>query len=180
MPQSDNQMEAPEQVPDEIDAALDAALEKSGVDLEQKAIQSSAAEEERRAAQMLSRSNAQQEDPTAPPPDESLVSIMAQGREHLMKRMREHAAQVEAKAQEHKPPPRTERQLSALEEEQLAGKRARERHERELASRPPPPAKEVWDGTNTPVMRPGGNVPDPTVAAPSGFAAGNRQYGPDA
>lgn len=115
-------------------------------------------------------------EPSAPPAeDESLVSIMAQGREHLMQRMREHAAQVEARKNAYKPPPMTDRQRAALEAEQSAGQKARERHEAEVASRLPPPAKEPWDGTNTPVHRPGGAIPDPTVPSASGYVAGRGQ-----
>lgn len=113
-------------------------------------------------------------EPTSPPAeDESLVSVMAQGREHLMQRMRDHAAQAEAKKNAYKPPPMTDRQRAALEAEQNAGKRARERHEAELASRPPPPAREPWDGSNTPVHRPGTAVPDPTSLSTTGFVAGS-------
>jgi hypothetical protein len=118
-------------------------------------------------------------DPPAPPAEEeSLVSIMAHGREHLMQRMREHNAQAEAKKNAYKPPPMTDRQRSALEEEQAAGRRARERHEAELAARPAP-AKEPWDGTNTPVHRPGDVVPDPTVPSATGFVAGRGQFDKD-
>jgi hypothetical protein len=184
MPQSDNQMEmqavASEQVPDDIDAALDAALEKSGIDVEKKAIQDAAAAEERRAAELIAQSRAQQEEPAKATPDESLVEVMAQGREHLMQRMRQHAAETAAKKEAYKPPPITERQRSLIEEEQAAGRKALERHETELASRPPPPAKEKWDGTNTLVHRPGSLVPDPTVASPSGFVAGRGQFSTDA
>ncbi len=179
MPQSDSQAETNKQAPDPIDAALEAVLEKSGVDLDQKAIQDAAAAEERRAAALLAQSRAQQAEPL-PEPEENLMSLAAKGREHLMQRLREHAAKSAAKKEEHKPPPMTERMRQNIEAEQAAGKRARERHEAEAAARTPPPAKEVWDGTNTPVMRPGDVVPDPLVPAGTGFAAGNRQYGPDA
>jgi hypothetical protein len=172
MPQSDNQVEANE-LPSDVEADLDAALEKAGVD-----VKSEAAAEERRTAELIAKSREMQEEPAEAQPaqDESLVSIMAQGREHLMERMRAHAREAEAKKQAYKPPPLTERQLSALEEEQAAGRRARERHERELANRPPPPAKEKWDGSNTPVFRPDSIVPDPTIPATSGFVAGRGQF----
>lgn len=179
MPQSSSQVEANEQVPDEIDAALDAALEKSGVDVERKAIQDAAAAEERRAAELIAQVREAQAEPTpAPKQDESLVSVMAGGREHLLQRMRAHMAEAQAKKEAYRPPPLTERQQAAIAEEQEAGRKARERHERELASRPPPPAKEKWDGTNTPVFRPGSAVPDPARPV-TPFAAGNRQYGAD-
>jgi hypothetical protein len=177
MPQSDNQVEVNEQVPDEIDAALDAALEKAGMP---DAKAQAAAEEQRMAALIKQSQEAQEEPAKAPQPDESLVSVMAGGRENLLQKMREHAEKAKAAKEAYKPPPLTDRQRAALEEEQAAGRKARERHEAELASRPPPPAKEKWDGSNTPVMRPGDVVPDPRAVAPNGFAAGTRQYGADA
>jgi hypothetical protein len=185
MPQSDNHLEmqaaASEQVPDDIDAALDAALDKAGVNMERKAIKDAAAAEERRSAALIAQVNAAQEEPASKPAeDESLVSVMSQGREHLMQRMREHAEKTAAKKEEYKPPPLTEKMRAVIDEEQAAGIRVRERHEREQASRPPPPAKEKWDGSNTPVHRPGSLVPDPTIPARGGFAAGTKQYSADA
>jgi hypothetical protein len=140
-----------------------------------------AADEERRAAELLAQSRAQQEDPgvvSPPAEDESLVSVMAQGREHLLQRMREHAAATAAKKDAYVPPPMTDRQRERLAAEQEAGRKARERHEAQATSRPVP-KKEKWDGTNTPVMRPGNVVPDPALPA-AAFAAGTREYGPDA
>lgn len=145
MQPSDSQVEASPQATD----SLDAALEKAGIEVAKQ--------------------------PSPPQEDESLVSIMAQGREHLLQRMREHAAEIEAKKSAYKPPPMTDRQRAMLAEEQAAGQRAAQRHAEQLAARPPTP-KEPWDGSNTPVHRPGNVVPDPTVAAPSGFVAGSGQF----
>lgn len=161
MPQSDSQVETTEQVPDDR-AAVRAAAEA----------------EERHAAELIQQANSQDVQP-AKQEDESLVAVMAQGREHLLQRMREHAAVEAAKKEAYVPPPMTDRQREKLEAEQEAGRKARERHEAQQASRPPPP-REKWDGTNTPVMRPGSVVPDPMVPAAGGYAAGNRQYGADA
>ena len=152
MPPNDNQAEASPQSAADIDERFSKVLDR--LEPPANAAPAEAAREESRE-------------------DESLVSVMAQGREHLMQRMRDHAAQAEAKKNAYKPPPMTDRQRAALEAEQNAGKRARERHEAELASRPPPPAREPWDGSNTPVHRPGAAVPDPTSLSPTGFVAGS-------
>ncbi len=141
-----------------------------------------AAAEERRMAELLAQSRRQQEDPaTVAPPaeDESLVSVMAKGREHLMQRMREHAAAVEARKEAYKPPPMTERQRSRIEAEMAAGRRVQERHAAQAAARPVPP-RDPSEGTSTPVHRPGNLVPDPKMSAPSGFVAGSAQYSADA
>lgn len=174
MQQSDNQAEASE-LPADVDAALDAALEKAGVNVEQKAIQDAATAEEAHAARVIKQSQAAQTEPQA----ESLVHVMAKGRDHLLQRMRDHAAQAAAKKEEYTPPPITDRQRQNLLEEQEAGKRATARHQAELTNRPPPPVREKWDGTNTPVHRPGSLVPDPALPAGS-FAAGTKQYSADA
>lgn len=177
MPQNANRAEANE-LPADIDAALDAALEKSGVNLEQKAIQDAAAAEERRAGELIAQSRANQPQIEEPPQEESLVQVMSRGREHLLQKMREHAERSAAKKEAYKPPPMTDRMRQKIEEEQAAGRRAAERHEAQLASRPPP-VKDPADGTTVPVHRPGNTVPDPTVPAPSGFAAGGGQYSPE-
>lgn len=146
----------------------------------EESIKAAAEAEERHAAEMMKRANEQQEEPVAVhPQDESLVSIMAQGRDHLLQRMREHAAEAEAKKQGYKPPPMTERQLSALEEEQAAGRRAIERHAALQASRPVPP-RDPSEGTSTPVHRPGNAVPSPFDGTNGGFVAGSGQYAHDA
>lgn len=141
-----------------------------------------AAAEERRMAELLAQSRKQQEDPATvatPAENESLVSVMAKGREHLMQRMREHMEAEKAKKEAYKPPPMTDRQRANLEAEMAAGRRAQERHAAAAAARPVPP-RDPSEGTSTPVHRPGNLVPDPRVSAPSGFVAGSAQYSADA
>jgi hypothetical protein len=170
MPQSDNQVEA-----NELPADVEAAVDSAGVDAERLAIQNAAAIEEQNTARMLQQVAAAQETPQ----EVNIVAEAAKGREHFLQKVREHRADSEAKKAEHKPPPLTERQRAMIAEEQAAGIKARERHEAELASRPPPPAKEKWDGSNTPVHRPNDVVPDPLLPAGS-FAAGTKQFSADA
>lgn len=180
MPQSHSQPETQVEMNPPATDPLDAALMRAGVDIdgEGQAIKAAAAAEERHAAELIRRANNDQE-PIPVRTDESLVSIMAKGRGHLLQRMREHAAANEAMKHAYTPPPLTDRQRSLIEAEQAAGRRARARHEEQLANKPS--AKpEKWDGTNTPVHRPSTLVPDPTRPAPSGFAAGTGQYSPDA
>lgn len=172
---SDNQVEASELLPDDVEAELDFAFEKMGVDPERLAIQQAAAAEEARTAALVRQVAAAQERPEPIAEPESLVSVMSKGRENLLQKMREHAADAAAKRNSYAPPPLTERQRNALAEEQAAGQRARERHEAELALRPPP-KRDPSDGTSTPVHRPGNLVPDPTMMAPAGFVAGTKPY----
>jgi hypothetical protein len=86
-----------------------------------------------------------------------LVSLAAQGREALMEGLRKHA---EKKPAEYVPPPRTPRQMAALEAELEAGRRAQKRAAEQLAARPVP-TKDPNEGFTTPVYRPNDMVPDP-------------------
>lgn len=79
----------------------------------------------------------------------------------LLDALREHAKKSEAV--EYVPPPRTARQMSALEEELEAGRRAQAKAEAQQASRPVNPAEPVKEGFTTPVYRPGDAVPDPVT-----------------
>lgn len=86
-----------------------------------------------------------------------LVSLAAKGREALMEGLRQHALH---KPPEYVPPPRTERQMTQLEAELEAGRRAQQRHAAQQASRPAP-ERNVNEGFTTPVHRPANMVPDP-------------------
>lgn len=163
MPQNDSPAETSQPAPDD-----------------RAAIKAMAEAEERRAAELIAQVKAEQDEPEPAPPqveEESLVSILAQGPDYLHQKMREHTAKAEAKKNAYKPPPMTERQRTHLEEEQAAGRRARERHEQELASRPSPP-RDPSEGTTNPVQRPGGAVPDPILDR-GAFVAGRGQFDSD-
>lgn len=88
----------------------------------------------------------------------TLIEVAAQGMDAL------HAA-ILARSQEvpppYVPPPRTERQMSQLQEELEAGRRAQQRAEAQQASRPVEKTDMGKEGFTTPVYRPDNMVPDP-------------------
>ncbi len=139
-----------------------------------------AAAEEANAARMKLASDAQQTDPSAAlAPQEQFVSLG-----ELASYEQLHAAfeqQRDAKVKAYVPPPMTERQLSAREEEFEAGRRAVARATAQLANRPAPTPNALElsaAGQNTPVFRPGTLVPDPTIAKQDGSAVGGtRTFG---
>lgn len=163
----------------------EASTETAGPSLKDQALA-----EEVNAARMKHASDAQQEDPTAPPPKPqeefvSLGEIASRGYDAL-----HEAYRLQREADKNKPvyvpPPMTERQLSAREEELEAGRRAVARNEVQLANRPTPDrnALEIAaEGQTNPVYRPANLVPDPTIPATPGIgggqgsAAGTRIYG---
>lgn len=108
----------------------------------------------------------------------SLLNVAAKGRDALAEQFREHARKTAENKKAYVPPPMTERQLSNREEEMAAGRKAVERAQAQKDSRPMPKA-DVKEGFTTPVYRPGDVVPDPKMLAPSGFAAGTKQFNPD-
>jgi hypothetical protein len=118
--------------------------------------QLAAAEEENavRARKLIELQNAQgtEAEPV------SVIGLAAQGREALLEGLRQHAER--SKPKEYVPPPRTERQMSALEEELEAGRKAQQKAEAQQASRPVP-ARDPAEGSSVPVYRPGDMVPDP-------------------
>ena len=130
--------------------------------------------------QLRMRALAAQADAPPDPEPVNIVEVAARGYDALHEAFARHNA---IKPKEYIPPPRTARQMSALEEELEAGRKAQQRAEAQRdAARPPPPDRN--EGFNTPVYRPGNLVPDPTILATSGpgglSAAGTREYGPDA
>jgi len=88
----------------------------------------------------------------------SIIGLAAQGREVLLEQLRQHAERT--KKPEYVPPPRTERQMSVLEAELEAGRRAQQKAAAQLASRPVP-TKDPNEGFINPVHRPNDVVPDP-------------------
>ena len=170
---------------DELDAQINSALEAAGpqaVAEQQHSAREAAALEEKLQAERLTAARAASEAAEkgivehTGAEEEALVSVAAKGREYLMQKLREHA---EKPKPVYVPPPMTERMRANIEAEMEAGRRAQAKHEAQQASRPVPP-KEPWDGSNTPVFRPGTLVPDPTKPAPNGFAAGTATFDPKA
>lgn len=114
-----------------------------------------------------------------PPPEQSIIGLAAQGMDVLHDAIRAHSNQPTHP--DYVPPPRTARQMEALKEELEAGARAgiRARQEQEMHQRARAQQAEQdrsKEGFTTPVYRPGNLVPDPMVAAPSGFAAGTKGF----
>ena len=90
----------------------------------------------------------------------SIAGLAAQGREKLLDALRAHADKPKPV---YVPPPMTERQLSAREQELEAGRRAVKKAEEQLALRPQPVADPKTDGFSTPAHRPNNMVPDPVT-----------------
>lgn len=174
-------MEAPD---DEIDAAVEAALDTAPSEThpqQETSARELAALEERIAAERKKASDAMQETAqpvpvNSPEEEEPMVSVMAKGLDYLHQKMREHANRPKPV---YVPPPMTDGMRARIEEEQAAGRRAVEKHAAQQASRPVP-VRDPSEGFTTPVYRPGDVVPDPTVPASSGFAAGTKKFSADA
>ena len=126
-----------------------------------------------RARRQIEIANAQA-DKAEPVP---IADIAARGYDALHEAFRRH--NENNKPKEYVPPPRTERQMSALQEELEAGRRAQARAEAQKLAAAPVPPPSPNEGFTTPVYRPGDVVPDPTIPA-ANSVAGTRQYGPDA
>lgn len=88
----------------------------------------------------------------------SIIGLAAQGHKQLHDAILAHRNKPKP---EYIPPPRTERQMSALAEELEAGRRAQQRAEEQQRSRPVEPTDASKEGFTTPVYRPGDMVPDP-------------------
>ncbi len=88
----------------------------------------------------------------------SIIGLAAQGREVLLEELRAHAAKT--KPAEYIPPPRTPRQMQALQEELEAGRQSQAKAQAQFDSRPVP-KKDVSEGFTVPVYRPNDMVPDP-------------------
>lgn len=88
----------------------------------------------------------------------TVIELAAQGIEALHEGLRQHANR---KPPEYVPPPRTERQMFALQEELEAGRKAQQRAEAQQASRVVEQVDGNKEGFTTPVYRPANMVPDP-------------------
>lgn len=126
-----------------------------------------AAAEEINALRAKQLSDAQQEGPdhAAVP----IADLAARGYDALHQAREAHRAKA-ARAAPYVPPPRTDRQMSVLEEELQAGARAVERNRAQQAASRPAPADPRKEGFTTPVYRPGDVVPDPIAKGMKGFS----------
>lgn len=112
----------------------------------------------------------------------ALADIASRGYEALHEAFRQHR-EAAANRKEYVPPPRTERQMSLLEEEleagRKAGERARQQQEASAAQRASEAAaQQLKEGFTTPVYRPDNIVPDPLLTG-SGKAGQGTYGGPD-
>lgn len=172
----EKKMEAPQLNSEDTVVEDQAAIETSTANREAAALEEQLAAE--RIAQARAMNEAAAEAKPAPAPEETMGSLASKGRDALLERLR--AREAEKNVPSYVPPPRTERQLSQLELEMEAGRRAVAKHQAQLAARPNPPANHVKEGFSTPVYRPGDVVPDPKVPpSPEGFAAGTKPYSAD-
>jgi hypothetical protein len=101
-----------------------------------------------------------------PPPAPSITDVVSKGYDALHEQFRLHAERNKPK--EYVPPPRTARQMSQLEEELEAGRRAVERAQRQQqaaqeARAAAALAEQAKEGFTTPVYRPGDAVPNPVT-----------------
>lgn len=89
----------------------------------------------------------------------SILNLAAQGHDVLHAAILKHRDQP--KKHEYTPPPRTERQMTALQEELEAGRRTQQRAEEQQAHRPVEKTDGRKEGFTDPVYRPNNMVPDP-------------------
>jgi hypothetical protein len=104
-------------------------------------------------------------------------AVAAQGYDALQEQFRRHAEHA-AKKKEYTPPPRTEKQMTALQEELEAGARAVARAQAQQQARVMEAPDHNKEGFTTPVYRPNDVVPDPLLTG-SG-RAGVKGFDPEA
>lgn len=119
-----------------------------------------AAAEEVNAARNKARIEREQVLAEGKPEGPTLIEVAAQGMDALHQAIQ---LRSQEKAPEYVPPPRTERQMTALQEELEAGRRTQQRAEAQQASRPVEKTDVGKEGFTTPVYRPDNMVPDPML-----------------
>ena len=118
-----------------------------------------AAEEENSARKIaLSKQNQEDAEKGEMLASQSTLSAAAQGRESL--RQAFEAQKERSKPKPYVPPPRTERQMAALQEELEAGRRTQQRAQEQLDNRPVP-KPDPNEGFTTPQYRPDDFGPRP-------------------
>lgn len=143
----------------------DTTKQASPAPIEPTAKELAAAEEENlaRAKAIIDRQQAQLQREVESAERPTLIEVAAQGMDAL------HAAVLansQAKVPDYVPPPRTERQMSQLEAELAAGRKAQQRHEAAAKINAEARAREeakdrLKEGYTTPVHRPADMVPHP-------------------
>ena len=173
-PNQEKTMEASKEASAEqspVETGLEASAEVSGPTAKELA----AAEEANQARAL--RIAAQQQEAPAPAPV-NIREVAARGYDALQEQFRRH--NENSKPKEYTPPPRTDRQMSALQEELEAGARRVAATVAQQAAALPNTTDLRKEGFTTPVYRPNDVVPDPIIDKPSGGAVGGtRGFSPD-
>lgn len=118
-----------------------------------------------RAKALSERANEEPEKPAV-----AISEVAARGYDALNEQFRLHNERTKAAHREYVPPPRTERQMSALEEELEAGRKVQQRAEAQKAASQPVKPDGGKEGFTTPVYRPNDVVPDPIKGGMKGFS----------
>lgn len=150
-------MEATQEQNEQPLAATEAEATQQPTELTAKEMAKAEEENAARVAGIIRRQQEQLAVEAAEAARPTLIEVAAQGMDAL------HAAinaARDAPVPEYVPPPRTARQMTQLEAELAAGRRASERAKAQLAARPVP-VKDVSEGFTTPVYRPDDMVPHP-------------------
>lgn len=136
-----------------------------------------AAAEEANGLRAKQLSDAQQQEDNIP--STPISSVAARGYDALQEAFANHNAKTARKAP-YIPPPRTERQMSALQEELEAGAKRVAANAAQQAAAKPNKVDGNKEGFTTPVYRPNDVVPDPIINKPSGGSVGGtRGFSPD-
>lgn len=168
-------------VTDPIDAAFSAIADQKGAETVEDAspavtAKMMAAAEEQNAARAKAISDAQQKPPE--PEQTPMIELAAKGIDALHEALRQHGNRP---VKEYTPPPRTQKQMQALQEELEAGRRARDRAKEQAAVAAEARAKaaasdRAKEGFTTPVYRPNDVVPHP-LGGMGQFGAGAVEEG---
>jgi hypothetical protein len=137
--------------------------------LSEQTLKQLALNEERNQQRLIEQARMQELADQPQEPEQFVGELAAQGMDVLHEAFKKHQNKPEVP---YVPPPRTPRQMQALQEELEAGARASARAAAQQAARPQPKPDAVKEGFTTPVYRPGDAVPDPVKG-------GVGTFGPD-
>jgi hypothetical protein len=148
-----------------MEASQEKNTQEAPVATELTAKQMAAAEE---ANAVRSQKLVEQQQAPPPAPAVPIADVAARGYDALHEAFRRH--NENSKPKEYVPPPRTPRQMAALEEELEAGRRSQAKAQAQFDTRPVPKVEASKEGFTTPVYRPGESVPDPVTGKLGSFS----------
>jgi len=131
--------------------------------------------EEENQARIRAIASLREEQAKPKPEEPNILGLAAQGMDVLHDAIRAHSSQPTHP--DYVPPPRTPRQMTALEEELEAGRRVQQRAQEQQDSRPQPVEDRDKEGFTTPAYRPTDLVPDPMLPGTNGSIGGTRRFG---